>query len=255
MKKYSIKELRLAIADKVRALRKERRWTQARLAGLLGISQNRLSEIERGDGSFTAEQLVLIVSTFNLQLDHFAVLRLKTSDELQNTLARLGAADLRESPQAGGLGRGVSADEALLEALISADSPRQVTAIAPVLVVQIGKFSLGRLRLRAAEAGYEARLGWALESVLSVIRGELPSVNGTRRNRFRRAALLLSSALAAWPPPKEGAEDILDQDILSEEGAAEVRAERSGLARKWGIITRITLEDFKKALGGAGGNY
>lgn len=255
MKNYSIKQVRLAIADKVRALRKERRWTQARLAGLLGISQNRLSEIERGDGSFTAEQLVLIMSTFNLHPDHFSVFRLNTSDELQNTLARLGASDLRESTQPGGLGRGVSAAEALLEALIAADSPRQVTAIAPVLVAQIGKFSLGRLRLRAAEAGYEARLGWALESVLSAVREELPSVSGTRRNRFRRAALLLSSALAAWPLPKDAGEDILDQDILSEEGAAEARAERSVLARKWGIVTRITLADFKKALGGAGGNY
>lgn len=254
MKKYSIKELRLAIADKVRALRKDRRWTQVRLAGLLGISQNRFSEIERGDGSFTAEQLLMIMSTFNLQPDYFSVFRLNASDELQNTLARLGAADLRESNQPGGLGRGVNADEALLEALIAADSPRQVTAIAPVLVAQIGRLSMGRLRLRAAEAGYEARLGWALDSVLSAIRGELPSVSGTRRNRFRRALLLLSSALAAWPPPKEGAEDILDQDILSEESAAEVRAERSGLARKWGIITRITLEDFRKALGGSGGN-
>ncbi len=256
MKNYSLPELRLIIADKVRALRRERQWTQARLAGLLGISQNRLSEIERGGGSFTAEQLLLLISTFNLQFDYFSAVHVKAFEELQNTLARFGAADLRENVLPGGVGRGLNADEAVLEALIAADSPRQVAAIAPVLVAQAGKFSLGRLRLRAAEAGYEARLGWALDNVLAAIREELPSVSGPWRSRYRRALLLISSALAAWPQPKEGAEDILDHDILSEESAEEVRAERSPLARKWGVVTRITLEDFRKALiRGARGNY
>ena len=39
---------------------------QSRLARLLGLSQNRLSEIERGEGSFTAEQLIVLLKTFNL---------------------------------------------------------------------------------------------------------------------------------------------------------------------------------------------
>src|SRR5687767_6460102 len=47
-------KIRLDIVEKVRRLRQENRWTQARLAHLLGFSQNRLSEIERGRGSFTA---------------------------------------------------------------------------------------------------------------------------------------------------------------------------------------------------------
>ena len=38
------------IATKVRELRKQRRWTQAELAKRLGLSQSRLSEIERGAG-------------------------------------------------------------------------------------------------------------------------------------------------------------------------------------------------------------
>jgi transcriptional regulator with XRE-family HTH domain len=60
--------IRLHIVDKVRALRRARRLTQAELAGKLGLSQARLSEIESGDGSFTAEQLVVILRLFNVGL-------------------------------------------------------------------------------------------------------------------------------------------------------------------------------------------
>ena len=59
---------RLAIASKVRDLRKARRWTQAELSKRLHLSQNRLSEIERGAGSFTAEQLLVILKLFNVPL-------------------------------------------------------------------------------------------------------------------------------------------------------------------------------------------
>ena len=45
---------RLQIAAKVRSLRAARGWTQRALAGQLGLSQSRLSELERGAGSFTA---------------------------------------------------------------------------------------------------------------------------------------------------------------------------------------------------------
>ncbi|HAN03804.1 MAG TPA: hypothetical protein DCQ25_00810 [Elusimicrobia bacterium] len=246
--KNEIKKIRAVIAAKIRDLRRQRRWTQARLAGLLGISQNRLSEIERGDGSFTAEQLVLVMSTFNLQLDYFSISRQKAGAELQNTLARLGAGHLREDLSPGAFESAKRVDEVLLEALIAADSPRQVAAVAPVLVAQIERVNLGRLRLKAAEAGYEARLGWALESVLGAIRAELPLVSQAWRLKYRRAELLIGAALAAWPAPKPGAEDILDREILSEEGAAEARAARSAAARKWGLVTRITAEDFKEAL-------
>jgi len=246
--KKDMEKIRAAIASKVRDLRLGRRWSQARLAALLGISQNRLSEIERGDGSFTAEQLVLVISTFNLQLDYFSVSRQKAGAELQNTLARLGAGHLREDSSLGAFESSKRVDEVILEALIAADSPRQVAAVAPVLVAQIERVNLGRLRLKAAEAGYEARLGWALENVLGAIRAELPRVGQAWRLKCRRAELLIGAALAAWPAPKPRAEDILDREILSEEGAAEARAARSAVARKWGIVTRITAEDFNEAL-------
>jgi len=42
------------------------------LAGQLGLEQSRLSEIERGDVSFTAEQFVAILKLFNVPPSHFA---------------------------------------------------------------------------------------------------------------------------------------------------------------------------------------
>ena len=119
-----------------------------------------------------------------------------------------------------------------------------VDPVAPVLVAQIERVNLGRLRLKAAEAGYEARLGWALESVLGAIRAELPLVSQAWRLKYRRAELLIGAALAAWPAPKPGAEDILDREILSEEGGAEGRAARSPAGRTRGVVTRVHPRDF-----------
>ena len=84
------------ISRKVKSLREIRRWTQAELSGRLGLSQSRLSEIERGQGSFTAEQFLTILKLFNVPVTHFASAR-KPSEELQNALARLGADHLQES--------------------------------------------------------------------------------------------------------------------------------------------------------------
>src|SRR5262245_3590350 len=82
-----LKENKTRIAGRVRALRKDRRWTQAELAEHLHLSQNRLSEIERGGGSFTAEQFLAILKLFNIPVTHFAAAR-RRDMELQNALAR-----------------------------------------------------------------------------------------------------------------------------------------------------------------------
>src|SRR5262245_15672041 len=93
---YSLDAERRRIADQVRALRQERHWTQATLADRLGLSQSRLSEIERGAGSFTAEQLLAMLRTFNVPLSYFAAPTRDPEAEIQNALARLGAAHLQE---------------------------------------------------------------------------------------------------------------------------------------------------------------
>ena len=55
--KTQIEKYRKEIAAGVKALRQKRGWTQKELAELLGLSQNWLSELENGKGSFSAEQI------------------------------------------------------------------------------------------------------------------------------------------------------------------------------------------------------
>lgn len=86
-----------AIAAKVRALRLQRKWSQAELAKRLGLSQNRLSEIERGAGSFSAEQLLLLLALFNVSVSAFTDEVTEPDLALQNALARLGASHLHEA--------------------------------------------------------------------------------------------------------------------------------------------------------------
>src|SRR5215510_11996482 len=114
---------RAVISNKVRDLRNERRWTQAELARRLGLSQSRLSEIERGQGSFTAEQFLTILRVLNVAVTHFASER-RSSDEVQNALARLGAAHLRESPNVLPSDRLGKTEDLIREVLVAPDSPR-----------------------------------------------------------------------------------------------------------------------------------
>ena len=90
--------IRAEIARKVRALRESRNMTQADLSKKLGMSQGRFSVIERGEGSFSAEQIVEILRVFNATLGDLVGATETAAAEaiLQNALARLGAAHLAE---------------------------------------------------------------------------------------------------------------------------------------------------------------
>src|SRR5271163_926930 len=94
---HYIEKARATVAQKVQELRKDRHWTQAELSRRLRLSQSRLSEIERGSGSFTAEQFLTILKLFNVTASEFAPEPQGQESELQNALARLGALHLQES--------------------------------------------------------------------------------------------------------------------------------------------------------------
>ena len=90
MNTFKRNKARTEIARKIRALREERHWTQADLSKGLGLSQSRFSEIERGQGSFTAEQFLEVLKLFNVPVSHFAVEQGESGSKIQNALARLG---------------------------------------------------------------------------------------------------------------------------------------------------------------------
>ncbi|MBI3297035.1 MAG: helix-turn-helix transcriptional regulator [Elusimicrobia bacterium] len=249
--------LRGAIAQRARRLRQERRWTQAALADRLGLSQNRLSEIERGQGSFTAEQFLTLLRTFNVQIDTFAP-PAQAASELQNALARAGATHLAEARDVLPTERLREALTVIREVLASAQSPRQVTALAPVLVNNIDGLNFAKLYADVHSVGLTGRLGWAVENTVRALAGELAKELPPRwRIRYSRTKVALEQSLSAVGRPGGGpaaVDDILDPGIASLETLLLIKAERSAISRRWRIATRIQPEEFQQALEAARGS-
>lgn len=256
----TIKQLRRphSIGERIRALRTERRWTQKKLAELLGISQNYLSELERGQGSFTAEHLLLILKTFNVPIDYFSTTKPGRPDQIQSALARFGATHLHESSETLPTQAFKDVANAVREALVSAESSRQITAVAPVIVENINRVNLKKLQAQFLEIGLGQRLGWALENTLQVLQQELSQpLSREWALKYRRAEVILKSFLSLpWPGTDHarlrkvilGSTDVLDHDIASDKSLAEAHEESSELSKHWGITTRIQKEDFIQAL-------
>lgn len=249
-------KLRNAINRRVREIRLERRWTQDALADLLGLSQNRLSEIERGGGSFTAEQLVTVLRTFNVQVDTFVPPKDAVS-ELQNALARLGATHLFEIASVLPSERLKEALTVIREVLAAADSSRQVAALAPVLVNNADSLNLTKLTAELAEIGLSRRLGWVVDNTIHAIEASKTDDLSPRwRIRYQSATLELSSFLSRYFKPESfgpSHEDVLDSGIGSKETLDDVMKERSAISRRWRIVTGIQPDDFRRALKAAHG--
>ena len=249
--------LREQISGNVRLLRRERRWTQTELAKKLGLSQNRLSEIEHGQGYFSAEQFLLILKTFNVPVDYFTSGKTSSSAYLRNALVHLGAKHLQEQESLPS-DKVKQVNDLIREVLVSAQSPRDITAIAQVAVTQIQAINLHRLRAQLAEAGYDLRLGWVLEHTLEAIKLELrEKLPKAYEVQYRKAEMVLNLFVRQWiqalAKTKPQHSDILDADIVSEKSAAEVRAASSSISKRWHIITRIQQRDFVGALRAARG--
>ncbi|MEQ1851433.1 MAG: hypothetical protein ABMA01_07555 [Chthoniobacteraceae bacterium] len=197
-----------------------------------------------------AEQFLTILRLFNVPVTHFAPQR-KRDTELQNALARLGAGHLQESDDALPSELLEEVGNVVWEALVTADSPRHLTALAPVLVRNVDRVSLEKLRVRFREAGIERRLGWLIENILVALRQELASDLPRKWvQKYQRAELVLG-ALTTLEQPDRGdriTPDLLDADILSKKTLEEVTASRSKISRRWGIATSIAPEDFVEAL-------
>jgi transcriptional regulator with XRE-family HTH domain len=243
------------IARKVQALRRERRWTQAKLSGRLDLSQSRLSEIERGGGSFTAEQFLEILKLFNVGASEFAPPPGNAGSALQNSLARLGALHLQESEDVLASERLSRLGDVVREALVASEFPRLITAVGPVLVRNIDRVNLQGLRLELAAAGLDRRLGWLVENTVEAIRLELPAVTPAPwRRLYNRARVVLEAFLTfvqAEAHEKASAPDVLDVGIRSKKTLEEVAASSSPISRRWGIVTTLQPEDFVQALRGA----
>jgi transcriptional regulator with XRE-family HTH domain len=238
------------IAKQVRGLRRARRWTQAELALRLGLSQSRLSELERGQGSFAAEHLLILAQLFNVPPSEFGPARpVDEHAALQNALARAGATHLREREDvlpAAGLDLPRTVENALLSG-----EPRLVAALASVLVQGTGRLSLTRLHASLVDKGLELRLAWVLENTLAALRSELLAFpTGRWARRYRRTVVVLETALDELISRhrREPATDILDPHIRSAESKKQVEADASPISHRWGIVSSLQPDDFARAL-------
>lgn len=234
----------------MRTLRTQHRWTQAELASKLGLSQARLSEIERGGGSFTAEQLLEVLRLFNVTIDEFTEPR-TVEDELQHALARLGAHHLREV--SGGLpsARLGSVRAAFRETLLSPRDSRLVLALAPVLLANLDALSLDLLHDELAAVGFPARLPWLAENVHAALLLNRVAPGRVAAARWHRARTVLGDFISRHPAPQAGGAvrfDHLDSSLRSERSLGQVLASASEISRRWGVVSELQPEHFADAL-------
>ncbi len=254
MNTFKRNKARTEIARKIRALREERHWTQADLSKGLGLSQSRFSEIERGQGSFTAEQFLEVLKLFNVPVSHFAVEQGGSGSKIQNALARLGAIHLHEISDVLPSERLEEAGDVVRETLLGAESPRHITSLAPVLVRNIDRINLNKLHAQFLEYGLERRLAWLIENTLTAVRHEL--AGGLPRKvaiLYGKAEFMLGACLENVPFNRSRrnsveALDILDAQILSEKTLKEVQNSISTISHQWGIATALQPGDFIEAL-------
>jgi transcriptional regulator with XRE-family HTH domain len=253
----SLEKIRRSVAHQVRHLRQSRKWTQAALAERLQLSQARLSEIERGDGSFSAEQFITLLALFNATVADFASQASKpdVTDELQNALARFGANHLLESPDVLPSERLDTAASVIRETLILTKHPRLITALAPVIVQHIDAINLHQVNAELAQVGLQRRLGWLVENTVEAV--ERVGSRAPRRlaANYRGAKVILGNFLAlvyseqqALPDDPRHGIDFLDRNIRSERTLGDVIATSSPISRRWRIATSIQPDDFEAAM-------
>jgi hypothetical protein len=140
------------------------------------------------------------------------------------------------------------------ETLVLAESPRLLTALAPVLVANAEQVNLNKLQLELSEAGLPRRLPWLVENILDVL-DHADSETHSRAwvRTCRRAYVLLRTFLDAvgTDPHSSGASDVLDSNIRSRQSRDETVAASSPISKKWRIVTSLQPDDFAHALASA----
>ena len=242
------------IAERIRELREGRGLSQMDLSKRLGISQTRLSRIERGAGTLAAEELLDLLAIFNVGVDAFRPPQ-PVEASLQNALVRFGASHLRENTGAGVREEHASALKVVKAVLLRPTSARFVTALAPVLVQSADTLPFPSLRESVAVGGGLARYGWLIDNTLTAIDGvQEEAVGAKERRRLARASLVLRR----YSIRREEAEqlrlldddgwDPFDKNIRTPRTQTAVRSDASEISSRWRIETRIQPQDFAGAL-------
>jgi transcriptional regulator with XRE-family HTH domain len=246
------------LGAKVRALRLARRWTQAELANRLFISQNQLSQIERGASSFTAEQFLLAVKLFNADPAEFVRNRGRADQQLQNAIARLGGSHLFESNDVLPSVQLEAAHDAIREALVEG-SPRLITAVAPVLVRNVERLHLVKLLDDLNRIGLSRRFAWVVDNTLHALQQLSTTGPGAAwAKELKRVyvpfTMLLGLAQNVVGDLGTRNVDVLDPAVRSQQTLEEIERAASTISQRWGIVTSLRPDDFADALVAARAN-
>jgi len=195
-----------AIAATVRRLRKSRGWTQWQLAARLEISQSRLSELERCGGSFTAEQLITMLSIFETTVDEF-VLRRKPKPPIDDP------------------------NEAIIAA-IDGWTTNALLAAAPRMVHEIDRVQLQTILFETF--GIEHRFLWFVENVRAAIKGD---------ERYRHVEAVLAELMRTARDPSLPAFDAVDGPF-SHTMISRLSSVSTLISNRWCVVSRLTPEDF-----------
>lgn len=248
--KSTIKQYQQSIAKKVKELRKQRLLTQKELADYLGLSQNRISQIEAGEGSFSAEHLLLLAKKFNLAPSSFVDEEKRAEPTVQNALARHGAEHLREFENTLPSEKLDDIIRLVREVLAAPQDSRSVAALAPVIVQHADPPTLNRIRLRLIDDGIIQRYGWLLENIRWAIDDELAEDLSTEwKEKYKKADYVLKNLLSfPWfSLRKVHREDVFDS-VITSKTLGQLRSALSDVSKKWKIITNIQPKDFAEAL-------
>jgi transcriptional regulator with XRE-family HTH domain len=265
-------ELRKHIGQKIRQLRKQRSLSQDQLARQLGVSQAWLSYVEKGEGSLSAEQFLEVLRIFNEIPQSFDLAQRDPETEFQRALAQQGAGHLFQDARVLPSGLNQDIEATIREVLLDGRNPRQITAIAPVLVRQHDRIDLKRLWARFVDYRLENRLGWVLESVAEALGQITPGLSSYRARPLRKAEAALRNFLAIRQPehpeafrhleigpeaPKSPTPeqarilsllDVLGDKSLSWKTLRNLWASADAPSRRWGIISSLKTQDFCDAL-------
>lgn len=238
------------ISTRLRELRTARGWTQVELAQKLGLSQSRLSSIERGVLSLSAEEFLEVLQLFNVPASEFAASQARgtATDQLQNALERLGARHLRENADLLPSERLKQVNDVIREVMIDVSSPRHITALAPVLVSNLDHVSYLGLLAEFQELRIAHRLGWLADNVLAALVNEVGK--GADSTSWRRETAVAMMTFELWLQHDQVPErpDIFDRSIRSEKSLQNALATISPISKRWNVVTSIELADFSAAL-------
>jgi hypothetical protein len=168
-------------------------------------------------------------------------------------LAGHGAGHLAEDPNLLPSENLARVDAIVRETLVAGENPRALTALAPVIINNIGQLNLPKLFAQFKEFKLENRYGWLIDNILGAIALALKDAPP------RRQALLLSKAgnllhehrgrvFAGDTGNDHRFEDYLGVPIASGKTKNEVLRTRSELSKDWNVLTTIQVEDFAKAI-------